>query len=291
MKTTSKLIIFAITPLFMAANAHALTPREELSQMVQQLQKNPSDNTLREKIIKLAQRIKPAPAIPEDALRREGRAKFAFKSAKSNDDYLGAAREYEEAVRVAPWVSGYYSDLCTIYEKAEKYIEAKRNCEFYLTGLSDPSQVNEVKQRIAGLEFGIEKSAPAARAQRERQELRDLVKTLDGKVFIGEWKVYRNGARSRMKVKIRGEEMAIGSEFIREDGTYSDPGTTFGERFSYASDRGTAVIQIDSFEPAWKTQVSCWDGVRHIESVRKATIDKTGRMVTLAWCDEVHILR
>ncbi len=55
--------------------------------MVEQLQKTPADNALREKIIKLAAEIKPAPAVPEEAQRREGRAKFAFKSAKSNDDY------------------------------------------------------------------------------------------------------------------------------------------------------------------------------------------------------------
>lgn len=143
----------------LTTSAYAQSPREQLNQMVQQLQQTPNDNALREKIIKLSTSIKPAPAIPEEALRREGRAKFAFKSAKSNDDYLGAAREYEEAVQVAPWVSGYYLDLCTIYEKAEKYAEAKRNCQLSLIGLSEPSQINEVKQRIAGLEFGIEKAA------------------------------------------------------------------------------------------------------------------------------------
>ncbi len=158
MKPTSQIIIFTLAILTSMASAHAASPREELTQMVEQLQKSPSDNALREKIIKLAQGVKPAPAIPEEAQRREGRAKFAFKSAKSNDDYLSAAREYEEAVRVAPWIPGYYSDLCTIYEKAEKYVEAKRHCEFSLVGLTDPSQVNEIRQRIAGLEFGIEKA-------------------------------------------------------------------------------------------------------------------------------------
>lgn len=159
MRPTSKLIIFIFTLLALGASAYAQSPREQLKQMVEQLQKTPTDNALREKIIKLAAKVRPAPAVPEEAQRREGRAKFAFKTAKTNDDYLSAAREYEEAVRVAPWISGYYADLCTIYEKAEKYAEAKRHCEFALIGLSDPSQVSEMKQRIAGLEFGIEKAA------------------------------------------------------------------------------------------------------------------------------------
>ena len=50
-----------------ATSAYAETPREQLNQMVQQLQQNPTDNALREKIIALAQTIKPAPAVPEEA--------------------------------------------------------------------------------------------------------------------------------------------------------------------------------------------------------------------------------
>ena len=184
MKRTTHIIIFAIALFAFMASAHAQSPREQLTQMVEQLQKTPSDNALREKIIKLVPTIKPAPALPDEAQRREGRGKFAFKNAKSNDDYLSAAREYEEAVGIAPWVTGYYSDLCTIYEKAEKYVEAKRNCEFSLIGLTDPSQVNEIKQRIAGLEFGIEKAnSPAVKeaAQAARDEA--LVRSLNGVRF------------------------------------------------------------------------------------------------------------
>jgi hypothetical protein len=67
MKSTSKLIIFIFTFLALIASAYAQTPCEELQQMVEQLQKIPSDNALREKIIKLAIELKPAPAIPEEA--------------------------------------------------------------------------------------------------------------------------------------------------------------------------------------------------------------------------------
>lgn len=158
MKSTRKLLIFAFTFLALAASAYAQPPREQLKQMVQQLQKTPSDSALREKIIKLARTMRPAPALPDTAIAFEGRAQFAFRSAKSENDFLAAAQEYEKAVTVAPWVPGYYSDLCTIYEKAGKYEDAKRHCGFYLTGLTDPTQMTDVKRRIAGLEFGIEKA-------------------------------------------------------------------------------------------------------------------------------------
>ena len=163
MKSTIKIITFMFLLSTLVDSVYAETPREQLKQMVELLQQSPNDNDLRQKIIRLAPTLKPAPAIPEESNRREGRGKFAFKSAKSLEDYLTAASEFEGAIISAPWVTGYYSDLCTIYEKAEKYAEAKRNCEFYLVGLVDPSQISETKQRIAGLEFGIEKLASEKR--------------------------------------------------------------------------------------------------------------------------------
>ncbi len=158
MKPTSPIIILILAIFTAMASVQAQSPREELKQMVEQLQANPTDNALREKIIKLAQEVKPAPAIPDKAIEYEGRAQFAFKSAKSEADFISAAREYENAIAAAPWVSGYYADLCTIYEKASRFEDAKRNCEFYLAGLTDPAQMTDVKRRIAGLTFGIEKS-------------------------------------------------------------------------------------------------------------------------------------
>lgn len=164
MKSTRKLLIFAFTFLALAASAHAQSPREQLKQLVQQLQKTPNDNALREKIIKLARTLRPSPTVPDTAVAFEGRAQFAFRNAKSENDFLAAAQEYEKAVAVAPWVPGYYADLCTIYEKAGKYEDAKRHCGFYLIGLTDPAQMTDVKRRIGGLEFGIEKAnSPEAR--------------------------------------------------------------------------------------------------------------------------------
>lgn len=164
---------------------HAEPPRDELKQMVEQLQQTPTDNALREKIIKLAPTLKPAPALPDTAVAFEGRAQFAFKSAQSEDDFLAAAQEYEKAVAAAPWVPGYYADLCTIYEKAGKFEDAKRHCGFYLTGLTDPAQMTDVKRRIAGLEFGIEKAnSPETRAAREKDAEQRFITALEGAKYV-----------------------------------------------------------------------------------------------------------
>ena len=157
MKPTSQIIILILTILTSMASAHAQAPREQLKQMVEQLQKTPTDNALREKIIKLAQEVKPAPVIPDKAIEYEGRAQFAFKSAKSEADFLAAAREYEKAIAVAPWIPGYYADLCTIYEKAGIYLEAQRNCQRALVGEQVAAERVALQRRIAGLGFMAEK--------------------------------------------------------------------------------------------------------------------------------------
>ena len=51
--------VFAQTP----------APQPTLTQAVAELQRNPADATLRERIIKLAAEMNPAPAVPEEARR------------------------------------------------------------------------------------------------------------------------------------------------------------------------------------------------------------------------------
>lgn len=218
MKRIEWVMLFGLVLLALCATStYAESPREQLKQMVEQLQKSPSDNTLREKIIRLAQQLKPAPAVPEEAERFEGRAQFAFKNAKSPADYLDAAREYEKAVAAAPWVSGYYADLCTIYEKAEKYAEAKKSCEFFLASSPSAQDASDVRKRIAGLEFAIEKTgSPEAQAARQAEVQREkdaaLKKSLDGAVFVRRGS-FDYGA-AEWKIRISVEEATYSYEVI-----------------------------------------------------------------------------
>lgn len=202
-----KLLCGLVLLALFATSTYAESTREQLKQMVGQLQQSPSDNALREKIIKLAQQLKPALAVPDAAVEFEGRAQFAFKSAQSNDDFLAAAREYEKAVTAAPWVSGYYSDLCTIYEKAGKFEDAKRNCEFSLIGLADAAQITDIKRRIAGLKYGMEQNSPSVVAEREQKKERKFIKNLDGARFVKRehWDYQGGGSTDYMQIyEIRG---------------------------------------------------------------------------------------
>jgi hypothetical protein len=186
---TKKSFILGIVFIMAVGTLFAQSPREELQQMIEQLQKSPNDHALREKIIQLAPTLKPSPALPDAAIAFEGRGQFAFRSATSEGDFLVAAQEYEKAVAAAPWVPGYYADLCTIYEKAGKFEAAKRHCGFYLIGLTDPAQMTDVKRRIAGLEFGIEKSAKEEAEKARRTNYKGKWR-LSGDSVVGEFMQY-----------------------------------------------------------------------------------------------------
>ena len=159
MKLTSYIVIFilAIFHAMASAQAQPQSPREQLSQMVEQLQKTPTNNALRETLIKVAQTVKPAPAIPQEAEKFDGRAQYALRTAKSEAEFLDAAREYLKAVEAAPWVAGYYYNLCVILEKANRPAEAVRACQLYLAAAPQAADAGNVRKLVAGLEYAIER--------------------------------------------------------------------------------------------------------------------------------------
>lgn len=195
MKTTGKLIIFIFTLLVLTASAYAQSPREELKQMVEQLKKSPNDNTLREKIIVLATSIKPAPVMPDEALRHEGRGNVAFKNAKEVADYIASAREFEAASLAAPWVPGYYSDMCTAFEKGGALSEAANSCLLYSMALTDEKDVRGAKLRTAGIEYEAEKYSGAAlqKLNGSKKPFSDVPGLPPGKLYFCNDNNYQSG--------------------------------------------------------------------------------------------------
>jgi tetratricopeptide (TPR) repeat protein len=223
-------IVAALAPFI----AKAATFQETLNQYIFDLQKNPNDNALREKIIKHVQEMEPKPAIPVEAEKFEGRAEFAIKSAKSEADFLDAAKEYEKALQIAPWMPAYYFNLGIAYEKGGKPKEAKRSFEFYLLAAPTASDAREVRKRIAGLEYASEKTArepskPSAIEAKQdpfenmlrkidgrRYTLRqsDVLVILDVKGRILEWGYIENGVYhelggSNHHIEIKGRETTV----------------------------------------------------------------------------------
>lgn len=172
MKSTGKIIIFVITFLALAASAYAQSPREQLTQMVAQLQKTPSDSALREKIIKFAASIKPTPPIPEEARRHFVKAVTLQKEAKNVTDYEIVVSEYQSALSSAPWSGDAYYNLSVALEASARFSEAKSALQFYL--MSGPNDATSAQDRIYALEAKQEK------ADREKSRYEWL---------LGEWRL------------------------------------------------------------------------------------------------------
>jgi hypothetical protein len=188
--------------LVLSASAHAQSPREQLNQMVEQLQKSPADNVLREKIIKLAGETKPAPAVPEEANRAFVRGNVFQKEAKDTSGYELAIAAYRDALRVAPWWGDAYYNLAVALESARKFDEAISSIKLYMTSLpTGGAEVREAQNRIYAIEakseMAAKQAAISARPQQEAEKER-LRPTVEGKwslMGFMTFQITRNGDR------------------------------------------------------------------------------------------------
>jgi tetratricopeptide (TPR) repeat protein len=166
LKTTGKLILFVLTCLALAASAYAQTPREELQQMVEQLQKTPDDNALREKIIKLAAGIKPAPAIPEEA-----REPFVMGATvlKRASDPAGAGKAvdlFTQALNIAPWFADAYYNRAIAREAAGQFEPAMDDLKLYLEFKLTDAERREAQDKI----YALKADAQLASARKAEQD-------------------------------------------------------------------------------------------------------------------------
>lgn len=134
-------------------------PRNELQQLTTQLQQSPGDQALREKIIALALALNPTPATPDPATMAEGAAEYAFNNAKGNSDFSDAAKQYEKALLLAPWLAADYFNCGIAHEKAGENKEAIRNFNLYLLAAPNADDAQTVKKRIGGLQYATQKAA------------------------------------------------------------------------------------------------------------------------------------
>jgi hypothetical protein len=160
--------------LLAAPAAECAATSESLPQLVEQLQKNPSDHALREKIITRARAMKKKPAIPEETERRMARGTAALKEAKSGADYQAAAQEFEQAALAAPWFADAYYQSGTARGKAEDYAGAASAFKFYLLAAPNAKNAKDVKTLMYEMEFksekaGKEKADKEAAASKIRQ--------------------------------------------------------------------------------------------------------------------------
>ena len=166
MTTTSKLIIIIFTFVAFAASVHAQTPRAQLQQMVGQLQKTPTDNALREKIIKLATTIKPAPAIPEEARKPFVMGATVLKKASDPADAVKAVDLFTQALNVAPWFADAYYNRAIAREAAGQFEPAIDDLKLYLEFKLTSAERRGVQDKI----YSLEADAQLASAKKSEQD-------------------------------------------------------------------------------------------------------------------------
>ena len=124
-----------------------------------------TDQSLREKILKLVKRIHPPPAIPEMALRHLGRGQAVLELDKEPKNYRKAIIEFEKAVDLAPWLAIGYYNLGMVQEKAGHLSEAAQSFRWYLKAAPSAANAREVRTKMYGLEFKLERQRAAMRAK------------------------------------------------------------------------------------------------------------------------------
>ena len=148
--------------------------REALSHYVTALQSTPegsdAEQRLREKVIKLALKIQPSPAIPEEARKFSVRGQTSIKEAKSSSDFQEAAKEFVKALRIAPWWADGYFNLGLAQEKAGQLNEAIRSLRLYLLAAPNAQDARHVQDQIYALEYRQEKVRKEKMEKREREK-------------------------------------------------------------------------------------------------------------------------
>jgi len=210
-------LVFAFALIAFTTLAYAQNQQATLNQYISDLQNNPHDNALREKIIKHVQTMKQEPAIPREAERFMNRGTVAVKSAKDANDFRDAVAEFEKATLSAPWLANAYYNLGVAQDKAGLYAEAMRSLKFYLLAAPAAPDKNVVEKLIDEIEYrqekAIKESSPEAVAAKKQNEYEAWLKKLNGARFVynenGPW------GPAYATLDVQGNRLIWGSVLIR----------------------------------------------------------------------------
>jgi hypothetical protein len=192
MKTRTILLGLMLLPLFCAiaipARAQAANPQQTFNQYVADLQSNPNDIPLREKIIALALTMPTPPEVPVDAKRHMSRGVAAVEDAKTPDDFKDACNEFQQATMLAPWMANGYRNLAIAQDKAGLYDESLASLRLYLLTKPSPSDAEWAEDLKSKVEYRKEKAAkessPQVIATRQQNEYEQWLKKIDGARYV-----------------------------------------------------------------------------------------------------------
>jgi hypothetical protein len=124
------------------------------------------------KLVDLAARLDPAPAIPDEARRYFDRAEVLAREAQGEAGYLKAIHEYDEGLRRAPWDAKATYNMALLAERINKTDTTLILLNRYLLLAphapeardADAPEAREVQKKIAELEVKKQKTGIGALA-------------------------------------------------------------------------------------------------------------------------------
>ncbi len=170
-------------------------PTRSLKALAAQLQLTPNDATLRERIIKLAQTLRSAPAIPEEAREPFVMGATVLKKAGGSTDAAKAAEFFSRAIHIAPWFADAYYNRAIARETAGQFEPAMDDLKLYLLFKLPDQERREVQDKIYALKADAqllatkkaeEQQAAQLKAAADTPQAREaaLLKKAEGAMFV-----------------------------------------------------------------------------------------------------------
>ena len=226
-----------------------------LKQFLADLQKTPTNDALREKIIRLAVVMNPPPAAPEEVAMHEGAAEYAFQHAKTAAGFSDAAKEYEKALLIAPWLAADCFNCGVAYEQAGNPTEAVRSFSLYLLAAPEAKDANDVRKRIGGLKYAAEKATEEARvtaqknAEEERQKRAAEERQRQNREALAELKRIVDGAEydvyeASLVPMMEGHRRPTGAneQELPRAKWYGHPNREYGRAFRYVFEEDRVLL-------------------------------------------------
>ena len=183
----SLIILFAVVA---SQPAQAQSPQQTLNRYIADLQKNPNDYALREKIIRHVQTMRPKPAVPEEARGHFIEGNTLLKVAKDQRGYGLARDAYRQCLLIAPWWADAYNNYAVALELSGQFDEAVSALKLYIATNPGESETRKAQDKI--YEIGAKKklaaqekepSAPKAVSAPPQNAFEDLLRKIDGRRY------------------------------------------------------------------------------------------------------------
>jgi hypothetical protein len=210
------IILLLLCAVAVPARAQTTNQQQTLNQYVAELQSNPNDTALREKIIALALTMNPPPEVPAESRRHLSRGVAAVEDAKTPDDFKDACNEFQQAATLAPWLANAYRNLAIAQDKAGLYDESLASLRLYMLTKPSSADMDWADDLKAKVEYRREKAAkakeeessPQAVAAREQQSFQDLLRKVDGRRYTS------TNSNLESDIDIKGRFLVIGLTVI-----------------------------------------------------------------------------